>query len=165
MKFKLSLLAISIFLLVTACSEEDKAVVAEKPGHPVIENKEDLGETPPHLKVDVDGIEISSIRGGYSWSYFDEKENAMATIEKESFSPLELAENQEGPSVNGKAVIDLKFEKEPDSYEVQIWNSDGDEKGPFSEIVLDESSGKTVYQVIAHWEQGTGTYVFSLDIQ
>ena len=81
MKFKLSLLTISIFLLVTACSEEDKAVVAEKPDHPVIENKEDLGETSPHLKIGVDGMEISSIRGGYSWSYFDEEENAMTTIE------------------------------------------------------------------------------------
>ena len=117
MKFKLSLLAISIFLLVTACSEEEKA---EKSVHPAIENKEDLGETPPQLKVDVDGMEISSIRGGYSWSCFDEQENAVALVEAESLSPLELAENQHAPSVNGKEVIGLDFEQEPDSYEVQI---------------------------------------------
>lgn len=160
MKFNLLVLAIGILLALTACSEEKAA----KPV-PVIEIRKDLEETLPVLNVMIDGIEHPTIRGGYSWSSFDEKENASATIEAESLSPLELAVNQEAPAVNEEAAINLHFDKEPDAYDVQIWNSEGAGKGPFTDIRLDESSGKTIYEVIGQWEQGTVTYVFSLMIE
>lgn len=165
MNFKLWVLGIIILAVLAACSEEKEAATTEKTVQPVIENVEDLGENPPALNVMVDGMEISSIRSGYSWSYFDEQENAMALVETESLSPMELAENQKAPAVSGTAVIDLDFEKEPDSYEVQIWNGDGVGRGIYKEVVLHESSGRTVYQVIAHWEQGTVRYIFALMIE
>ena len=158
MKFDLLVFAIGILLVLGACSEESEA----KSVHPVIESRIDLEETLPMLNVTIDGIEHPTIRGGYSWSYFDEKENASATIEAESLSPLELSENQKAPAVNEEAAINLHFDKEPDAYDVQIWNTEGAGKGPFNDIVLDKSSGKMVYEIIAQWEQGTVTYVFSL---
>ena len=158
MKIKLGMLAAGILLVLVACSEEKAA----KPVDPVIESRKDLEEALPVLNVTIDGGEHPTIRGGYSWSSFDEKEKASATIESESLSPLELAENQKAPAAKEVAEIDLHFDKEPDAFYVQTWNSEGAEKGPFNDIVLDESGGKTVYQIIAEWEQGTVTYVFSL---
>ncbi|WP_203340239.1 hypothetical protein [Planococcus beijingensis] len=161
MKFKQLIVAVGILLVLAACSEE-KAV---KPADPVMESRKDLEEALPALDVTVDGREQPTIRGGYSWSFFDEKENASATIEAESLSPLELAENQKAPKVNEETTIDLHFDKQPDSYYVQIWDSKGVGRGPFDDIVLDEPNGKTVYQIIAEWEQGTATYVFSLTVE
>ncbi|MBT2571115.1 hypothetical protein [Planococcus sp. ISL-110] len=116
-----------------ACSEERRAATTEKPVQPVIEDREDLGETAPALKVVIDGMEIPSIRSGYSWSYFDEQENAMALVETESLSPMEVAKKQKAPRVNGETVIGLRFEKEPDSYRVNIWNFHAIAKRPYSQ--------------------------------
>ena len=116
MKFKQLIVAVGILLLLAACSEE-KAV---KPADPVMESRKDIEEALPILDVTVDGREKPTIRGGYSWSFFDEKDNASATIEAESLSPLELAENQKAPKVNEETMIDLHFDKEPETYEVQI---------------------------------------------
>lgn len=165
MKFKYLFWGAIIFVILTACSEERGAATAEKPVQPVIEDREDLGETPPALKVVVDGMEIPSIRSGYSWSYFDEQENAMALVETETLSPMAVAEKQKAPRVNGETVIGLRFEKEPDSYRVNIWNSDVIVKRPYNGIVLDQSSGKTVYVVTGYWEQGTARYVFALTVE
>src|SRR5690606_785971 len=142
-KFKLVVLAVGILFVLVACSGEKTA----KPVDPVIESRKDLEETLPVLNVTIDGKEHPTIRGSYSWSFFDEKENASATIEAESLSPLELAGNQKAPTVNEVAEIDLHFDKEPEAFYVQTWNSEGAEKGPFNDIVLDESGGKTVYQI------------------
>ena len=161
MKFKQLALAVGILLVLAACSEEKAA----KPADPVMESRKDLEEALPILDVTIDGREQPTIRGGYSWSFFDEKENASATIEAESLSPLELAENQKAPRVNGETTIDLHFNKQPDSCYVQIWDSEGVTRGPFDDIVLGESSGKMVYQIIAEWEQGTATYIFSLKLE
>lgn len=161
MKFKQLIVAVGILLLLAACSEEKAA----KPADPVMENRKDIEEALPILDVTVDGREKPTIRGGYSWSFFDEKDNASATIEAESLSPLELAENQKAPKVNGETKIDFYFDKQPDSYYVQIWDSEGITRGPFDDIVLDEPNGKTVYQIIAEWEQGTATYIFSLTLE
>lgn len=162
MKLKIVVLIAIILLGASGCSKEKEAVMAENPVNPPIKSIENLGETPPDLKVLVDGIEIAALRGGYSWSYFDEEENAMVSMEAESLSPLEIAENQKAPSVNADAEIELNFEKEPKSYKVQIWDETGAAKGSYPKIVLNESNGKSIYQVLAHWEQGTVSYVFSL---
>ncbi|MDN3436712.1 hypothetical protein QMA04_01350 [Planococcus sp. APC 3900] len=161
MKFKQLIAVVGILLVLAACSEEKAA----KPADPVMESRKDLEEALPILDVTIDGREQPTIRGGYSWSFFDEKENVSATIETESLSPLELAENQKAPKVNEETTIDLHFDKQPDSCYVQIWDSEGVTRGPFDDIVLDEPNGKTVYQIIAEWEQGTATYVFSLTVE
>ena len=154
-----------LLVILPACSEERGAATAENPVPSAIEASQDLGETPPVLKVEVDGIEISSIRSGYNWSYFDEQENEWALVETETLSPMEAAEKQKAPRVDGETEIGLRFEKEPDSYRVNIWNSDGVVKGPYKGVVLDQASGKTVYVVTAIWEQGTDCYVFSLTVE
>ncbi|TWT06479.1 hypothetical protein FQV26_01300 [Planococcus sp. CPCC 101016] len=162
MKLKAGILATIILLGMSGCSKEKEAVPAENPVNPPIENRENLGETPPALKVLVDGMEIAALRGGYSWSYFDEKENAMVSMEAESLSPQELAKNQKAPSVDADTEIELQFDNEPTAYEVQVWDATGAVKENSPEIVVDDSPGKSIYQVLAHWEQGTGSYVFSI---
>ncbi|WP_238323348.1 hypothetical protein [Planococcus antarcticus] len=165
MKFKLFFLVVVILLAATACSEEQGDVVDNKITNPAIEYPEEMPKAPPNLKVAVDGIEVSAILGAHAWSYFDEEENARVSVEAETISPLEIAMNQKAPPVNEIAVIELRFEKEPNSYGFYIWGSKHRMKGPYSKIILDESTGKTVYEVVAAWEQGTAHYVFSLTIE
>lgn len=165
-KVKLKILLFGLILLVAvACSKEQETLMDEEIINPPLENLGDMPKAPPNLKVVIDGFQVSTILGARSWSYFDEEENAMALVEAESLSPLELAGNQQAPSVNTSSVIRLNFEEEPESYEVHIWDSIDHIKGPFNEIVLTESAGKTVYEVTAVWGQGTARYVFALVIE
>jgi len=38
-------------------------------------------------------------------------------------------------------------------------------KGSFKEVQLNGESGRTVYEVVATWERGTGHYVFPLNVE
>ncbi|ANU09600.1 hypothetical protein BBH88_04440 [Planococcus antarcticus DSM 14505] len=165
MKLKLSFLVGVLLLAARAYSEEQETAMEVKNINPQIEDLEDVSKTPPNLKVVVEGIKVSAILGTRAWSYFDKEENAMVSIEAETVSPAELAENQKAPSVDANAVIELEFEKEPDSYEVYIRGPKHRMKGPYSEVVLDESTGKMVYEFAAAWEQRTTDYVFSLSVE
>lgn len=166
MKFKLWFLGITILVGLSACSGgQQMAMDGTDKNDPSIAVGKAMFEKPPGLKVEIDGKEVTAISGGYHWSYFDQKEDAMALVEKETLSAIEIGVNQKAPSVNIDTAIELNFAQKPDSYKVTIWNSDHRMKGPYKKIVLDESVGKTVYEVAAVWEQGTAHYIFALTIE
>ncbi|MGE6412961.1 hypothetical protein ACQKDD_02165 [Planococcus kocurii] len=88
----------------------------------------------------------------------------MVEIEAETIGVSELVGDRNGPIVNTSTSIELQFEEEPISYQVNIWDSTDNLKGSFKDVVLDGQSGKTIYEVVATWERGTGYYVFPLTI-
>src|SRR5690606_35705570 len=121
MKFKQLIAVVGILLVLAACSEEKAA----KPADPVMESRKDLDEALPILDVAIEAREDRTIGGGDSGSCFDEKSTASATIEAEALPPMELAENQKAPKVDGEPPHDLHFDKQADRCYVQIWDSEG----------------------------------------
>ena len=163
MKFKVLLLIILVLLLSTACTKE--WVIISEDEYQAKEIPKDIFETPPKLKVVVDEVEVTAVLGARNWSHFDKKENEMTSFEAETISPWELAEKQKTLWINKNTKVELKFERDPHSYNLYIWDSISQRNGPFSGIVIEESKGKSVYEVVASWEQGTAHYVFSLEVE
>lgn len=89
----------------------------------------------------------------------------MATIEVETVGAEALLENRKAPSVDSDSTIELIFEEEPLTYQVNVlgsfYNRDKEQK----DVVLDGQSGRTGFEVKATWEQGTVYYVFPLDVE
>lgn len=163
MRYKVLLLTISILFLGVACLKE-RAIDSENTSQAKEITKE-IFETPPNLKIVVDGVEIAAFLGAHTWSYFDKKEKAMRLFETETISPLEIAEHQKASKVNETTKIELEFDRDPHFYNFYRWDSESQRMGPFSGITLEESKGKIVYEVVATWDQGTGHYIFSLDVE
>lgn len=162
MKAKLLLCMLVIFVVV-GCSQEKEVIKHEKNNSASAENRKDLSQKPPNLKVSVNGEEFFAAANGYSWSYYDEEDNSMVGIEAEVVPISDLIGNRKGPAVNSDTPIELKFEEEPISYEVYVLGSFPHKRG--TDVVLDKQSGRTIYEVKATWKQGTGYYVFPLTIK
>lgn len=122
-------------------------------------------QKPPALTVTIHEEEFPAALGAYTWSYFDQEAGGIAAIETESLPPFELAGSRKAPAVNSDTPIELKFEEEPISYKVNIWDAADKLKGSFKEVQLKGESGRTVYEVVATWERGTGHYVFPLNVK
>ncbi|WP_422123325.1 hypothetical protein DHX103_00495 [Planococcus sp. X10-3] len=162
MNAKLLLCMLVIFVIV-GCSQEKEVIKHEENNSTSVENRKDTIQKPPNLKVSVNGEAFMAASHGYSWSYYDEEEKSMAGIEAEVVAVSDLIGNRKGPAVNPDTSIELKFAEEPISYEVYVLGSFPSNRG--TDVVLDKQSGRTIYEVKATWEQGTGYYVFPLTIE
>jgi|GEM_PF-4153625 len=162
MKAKLLFCMLVIFGIV-GCSQEMGVIKHGKNNSTSAENTKDKSQKPPNLKVSVNGEEFVAATNGYSWNYYDEEEKSMAGIEAEVVSVSDLIGNRKGPAVNSDTSIELKFEEKPISYGVYVLGSFTHNRG--TDVVLDKQIGRTVYEVKATWEQGTGYYVFPLTIE
>lgn len=163
MNFKILYTSLMAFLILWSCSLEKEAIEIEN-SNP----EEDLNATsqkPPSLTATIQEEEIAAVLGAYTWSYYDQKAGGMAAIEAESLPPSELAGSRKAPAVNSDTSIELNFEEEPISYKVNIWDAADKLKGSFKEVQLNGESGRTVYEVVATWERGTGHYVFPLNVE
>ncbi|AQU79264.1 MULTISPECIES: hypothetical protein [Planococcus] len=165
MKSKLLFLSMLMIVVLAGCSQEKEATENEKNMSDSVGNVKYTEKKPPQLKIEVNEEEFSAALGGYAWSYFDQEENSMVEIEAEAIGVSELVGDRNGPIVNTSTSIELQFEEEPISYQVNIWDSTDNLKGSFKDVVLDGQSGKTIYEVVATWERGTGYYVFPLTIK
>ncbi|QKX50083.1 hypothetical protein HF394_05495 [Planococcus glaciei] len=163
MNAKLLCLSLMVFFFLFGCSQ-GKETIGDENSNP----DEDLNATsqkPPSLTVTIQEEEIAAVLGAYKWSYYDQKAGGMAAIEAESLPPSELAGSRKAPAVNSDTSIELNFEEEPISYKVNIWDAADKLKGSFKEVQLNGESGRTVYEVVATWERGTGHYVFPLNVE
>lgn len=163
MKSKLFLLCMLVIFVTVGCSQEKEVVNHEKNNSPSAENRKNTSQKPPNLKVAVNGEEFYAASAGYSWSYYDEEEKSMGGIEAEVVPISDLIGNRKGPAVNSATSIELKFEEEPISYEVYVSGSFPYNRG--TDVVLEKQSGRTIYEVKATWEQGTGNYIFPLTVE
>ncbi|PSL36218.1 hypothetical protein B0H99_10739 [Planomicrobium soli] len=118
---------------------------------------------PPSLTVFVGEKTIRPSLGTYSWSV-DYGDGTASGIEADSFAPPELVKGSRSMQVTADTPIELVFGEQPESYIVRIWDNDNNVVNSSKEGVL-SGKGKTVYEVLAHWEQGTASYVFSLDVE
>ncbi len=166
MRVKCLLLLILMPFLLIGCSQKNEVAGKEidsKNGS--VENTEYISQKPPQLRVAVNGEEQIAALNGYSWGYFDEEKNSMVGIEAEFIGVSQLMGSRKGPVATSDTSIELKFEEEPLSYWVHIREPAGNVTGFSKEVVLDGQSGRTIYEVAATWEQGTGHYYFSLTVE
>ncbi len=89
----------------------------------------------------------------------------MRLFEAETIFLLEIAEYRKASKVNETTKIELEFERDSHSYNFYRLDYGNQRMGPFSEITFEESKGKTVYEVVSIWGQGTRHYVFSLEVK
>ncbi|SDP64195.1 hypothetical protein [Halobacillus aidingensis] len=118
---------------------------------------------PPSLTVYVEEETIRPSLGTYSWSV-DNGDGIVNGIESDSFAPPELVKDSNPMQVTSNTNVELDFEEQPESYTVRIWGDDNNVVNTSDEVVLSDK-GKIVYEVLAHWEQGTASYAFSLDVE
>lgn len=162
MKTNFLLCMLAIFMIV-GCSQEMEVIKHEKSNRTSAESTKNTFQKPPNLKINVSDKEFVAALNGYYWSYYDEAEKSMVGIEAEVVSVSALIGNREAPVVNLDTSIELEFEEKPTFYEVYVLGSVPIKGG--TDLILDRQVGRTVYEVKATWEQGTGYYVFPLTIE
>ncbi|WP_114351327.1 hypothetical protein [Saliterribacillus persicus] len=135
-----------------------------------VSNKEDFGGSsesptlkPPSLTVYVGEKIVRPSLGTYSWSV-DNGDGTASGIEAGSSTPPELVKDSNPMQATANTNIELDFEVQPESYTVRIWGDDNNVVNSSVEFFL-SGKGKIVYEVLAHWEQGTASYAFSLDVE
>ncbi|MCP3032860.1 hypothetical protein LF817_16155 [Halobacillus sp. A1] len=135
-----------------------------------VNNNEELDGTseeavpePPSLTVSVEEETIRPSLGTYSWSV-DNGDGTESLIESGSFAPPELVKGSNPMQVSANTDVELDFEEQPERYSVRIWGDDNNVVNNSDEVVLSDK-GKNVYEVLAHWDQGTASYAFSLDVE
>ncbi|MDQ0427243.1 hypothetical protein QOZ98_000068 [Planomicrobium stackebrandtii] len=163
MKSKTLYLSSIITLLLAGCVQENQVIGNDNSNS--IENTDYVSQKPPHLKVRINEEDYSAGLSGYEWNYFDQEENMMATVQTESISPFDLVGNREAPAVNSETSIQFRFEEEPLFYQVNIWDAKNTREASSNVVALEGQSGRTIYEVAATWEQGTGHYFFPLTVE
>lgn len=174
MNFKfLSFALIFICLsLITGCSSINDT--SEKADHDSevkkVVNNEGLGSSsksvipkPPRLTVYVGEETIRPLLGTYSWSV-DNGDGTGRAIEADSFAPPEMVKDNNSIQVTSDTTVELVFDEQPERYTVRIWDADNNIVNSSNKVVL-SGKGKIIYEVLAHWEQGTASYAFSLDVE
>lgn len=118
---------------------------------------------PPALTIIVGKETVRPTLGTYSWS-IEYEDGTGRGIEADSFAPPELVKNNTPLQVKANTNIELDFEKQPDSYTVRIWDDDNNVISTSDKVVL-PTKGEVIYEVLAHWTQGTASYSFSLHVE
>lgn len=146
------------------CSSKEERIVNVNNDEIPTENK-NISKLPPGLSISIGEETIRPFLIGYSWSYYDEYEDSMATIETESIPPPSLENIDKLTTVSSNSEVVLKFEKAPTDYQVIIWESESNVTGTFDELDLSQLKGKFIFRVTGHWEEGKASYFLYLNIQ
>lgn len=174
MNFKLSFFALTLIflLLMMGCSginvtkekpDNDSKFVEGGSGETLDDSTGDTILQPPSLTIYVGEETISPSLGTYSWS-FDNGDGTETVIESDSLAPPELVKNNNPLQVTVDTKVELNFEIQPDMYTVRIWDDGNNVISTLDKVVL-FGKGKVIYEVLAHWKQGTASYAFSLNIE
>lgn len=129
-------------------------------------DKNDTIETatlkPPDLTIHVGDETIKPVLGTYSWS-IDNGDGTETGVDSDSDIAPELVKDIDPIHVTEDTNIELEFEKQPDNYTVNIWE-DNDIASTSNDVDL-SGHGEVIYEIVAHWQQGTGHYAFVLYIE
>ncbi|RDW17213.1 hypothetical protein [Oceanobacillus chungangensis] len=121
-------------------------------------------EKPPSLTISFGEETVKTSQGGYSWSYLDSKTGQMISIEADSMPATELVNIENAVTVNLSKTIILNFEKEPLHYEIRVYDHNDNMVATYNDFKDVKRIGKSVYEILATWEEGTGIYAVALDV-
>ena len=119
---------------------------------------------PPNLVISVDGKTIQPIVGTYSWSH-ENSDGTSTAIHADSDAPPGLVKDQEPFIVTPSSEMTFDFETPPTKYEIRTWDEDYNVTGTYDKLDLSEHEGTIIFEVLAHWEQGTASYTFLLRVK
>ena len=88
----------------------------------------------------------------------------MVSIQADHADPTQMIDRNKGTKVNLKEPVHLKFAKDPQSYEINLWDSQKviATYDSFEEIM---EKGNYIVEIVGCWEQGHGTYVLALSFE
>lgn len=121
---------------------------------------------PPVLNISHENRRTHAERGTFSWSIHNDDGSEVMTS-SDSEGPTELVKNTNPLKVPPKAIITLEFNDKPKEMLVNIWEDDKQIKQDFADmkLIVPESKGLVIYEVIATWEQGTSHYAFLVKVK
>ena len=174
MKIKFSFFTLTLVFLLSmmGCSsinstnikpDNDGKFVEGGSGETLDDSSGDTIPKPPSLTIYVGDETVRPSLGTYSWS-IDNEDGTVSAIEVDSSAPPELVKNNNPLQVTVDTNVELNFEIQPDSYTVRIWDDANNVISTSDKVVL-SGKGKVIYEVLAHWKQGTASYAFSLNVE
>lgn len=164
----LSLSFIIIFGLI-GCSNSNESEPQQNDGsssnEKTLEASLTHNENPPALTLTVGEDVIHTKLGWYNWSYLDTKTGQMVSIEASSLPPTEIVDVENAVSVNLKETIKFNFKNEPIEYEITAYDKNNNVTATYHDFKDVKEKGKTIYGIIATWDNGKAMYVVALDVQ
>jgi hypothetical protein len=121
-------------------------------------------KSPPKVTITNGEVEAKGVLGPYSWTYCCSNGN-LTGIEASSDAPPNLVQNNEPLKVTSGTVVSIDFETAPIQYEVKTWDETNAVTGTYTEIDTLNHEGRTVFEILATWEQGKASYSFLLEIE
>jgi hypothetical protein len=143
-KFLVFLLAVFILSLV-GCSEQER-------------------DTPPLPIITVEGKELKVAHGSYCWN----GPNSSSCVDM--ISPPEIMKHfgMKPVVVPPQSEVKIQFHEEPNESGGSMWlTNEKSEKVPITNNVLKlpNEEGVYVYDIYGHWEQGSASYVFVIEVR
>lgn len=154
-----------IIFLVVGCSDENEAtsVVKEESSHvQTTQSSEATVLEPPEFTITAGEKTIHPNLGTYSWTV-DNGDGTAESIEVDSDAPPDLVTGKNILQLTANSSVELNFEKPPTNYILRIWDEDYTIVRQIKEVDLTER-GSVIYEVLAHWEQGTASYAFAVEV-
>lgn len=118
---------------------------------------------PPNLTgfVEINGTRYKMAKGGFKWT---RKNQSIMT---DAASPTQIAENLEPIIVEANSEAIIVIEQNP-ILSVFIWDTDIEQQAVTVEeghISLPATSGNTIYEVVAKWENGRVSFTFVVEVK
>lgn len=114
----------------------------------------------PDIRLTCNGSEINSIKCTFSWS-------TLFSSKKADFpTPPELAKTINGADLKTNSLIQINFNKKPESMEITQWSENSAKYLPAGQAIgTPNEKGTYVYCIIGHWKQGQVAYIFKVNVQ
>jgi hypothetical protein len=119
---------------------------------------------PPTPNVTAGEVAIPATEGSYCWNGLFSGQ----CVDKEYSSVVAMAGEEEPTAVSPGEKITVKFKKKPQKIDAEQWIGEEQResvKVKNHTIVVPEKKGVYVYHLVAHWKQGDGSYVFSVEVK
>ena len=109
----------------------------------------------PTLKVVFENEIIKAEVGTSSWT-INNKDGTKTTTESDTAGPVELVKESDSLEVSPGYTLELDFSVAPKDITVNIWeeNKQLEQDATDMKIVVPDSEGLIIYEVLANWEIG-----------
>lgn len=160
-----SILTLVIFLVVVGCSDENEATSEVKEEKGTVQTTQSSEATvlePPEFTITAGGKTIHPTLGTHSWT-IDNGDGTAESIEVDSDAPPDLVTGKNTLQLTANSSVEFNFEEPPTNYILRIWDEEYTIVRQTKEVDLNET-GVFIYEVLAHWEQGTASYAFAVEV-
>ena len=160
-----SILTLVIFLVVVGCSDENEATSEVKVENGTVQTTQSSEATvlePPEFTITAGEKTIHPTLGTHSWT-IDNGDGTAESIEVDSDAPPDLVTGKNTLQLTADSSVELNFEEPPTNYILRIWDEEYTIGRQTKEVDL-TGTGIVIYEVLAHWEQGTASYAFAVEV-